>query len=775
MAFFYRPLFNNETFFFRDLYNHFYPQKKLFAELVLSGQIPLWDPYRHGGQPFLANMNNSALYPTNLLYLILAPITAFNVDIVLHVLLAALSAYLLCRILGFNQIASLTSGFIFAFSGPALSIPNVWLYAPVHLPLMLAFWHLYCIEQKKLWIFLFAFIGAIQVFAGRPEMPAITAFTVFLWTLVFPYSAKSKKLLHFFLMELSIVGLASIQLIPMLDLVQQSSRGHMINLHSFFAWSVDPRRLPEVLIPNFLGSVYSLLESDFWGRSLEDLGMPYILSLYFGVPVLLLAIISGISKTSDELLPRKIRMLFLIVIALSFFVMAGRHISSFRNLVNAVPAITIFRYPVKFIFLTLLPLTLLAGYQLHQFLENPDRQISRFAMALILAVATTLTIFACYCWLFPKAAGNFLTYYFGSSALYGLRNSISHAAAGALLLAIFMAYRTIRKKPDITAALSILIALDLLIAGTAVNQFAPREFLTDVPDLAAFIKKEIGVRRLYRDGDYGNVRYRLPSKESVYVDRWRLELLSNYTATLYNIPVIFHEDYDWLSLGRMVGLSTSVAKLNWEKRVPIFSSASVRFVLTAQRIRHPELRLIRIINNASNTPYYLYKNEGCAPRAAFISNAKTVSSPNEALRLMTLPSFDPCITVLLEEEQIGSQLGDANATVKALNWRSNSSTHLVNTDKPGFLVFSEPFTNGWRWKVDGWNVKPIRANYAFSAVQVPAGKHYIYRTYRPVSFVLGCTVSLLTLVAIVLVGLLSKTRFVENDILAPLGDSESFT
>jgi hypothetical protein len=455
--------------------------------------------------------------------------------------------------------------------------------------------------------------------------------------------------------------------------------------------------------------------------------------------------------------------------------MAGRHIPWFRHLVNTIPAITIFRYPVKFILLTLLPLTLLAGYQLHQFLENSEQQISRFTMALILAVATTLTIFAGYCWIFPTAAENFLTYYFGSLALYGLRNSISHAAASSVLLALIMVYRTIRKQPNITAGLSILIALDLLLAGTAVNQFAPREFLTDVPDLAAFIKKEIGVRRLYRDGDYSNVRYRLPSKESVYVDRWRLELLSNYTATLYDIPVIFHEDYDWLSLGRIEHLSTSVAKLNWDKRLPIFSSASVQFVVTAQRIRHPELRLIRIINNASNTPYFLYKNERCAARAAFISNAKTVSSPNEALGLMTLPTFDPCITVLLEEEQIGSRLSDANATVKVLNWRSNSSTHVVNTDKPGFVVFSEPFTNGWRWKVDGWNVKPIRANYAFSAIQVPAGKHYIFREYRPVSFILGCTVSLLTLAAIALVGLFSKTRFVENDILAPLGDSESFT
>src|SRR3990172_4608593 len=83
--YFARPLFFQETFYFRDLYLHFYPQKLRWVELIRSADLPLWDRYLHGGQPFLADINNMALYPSNLLYLILPLPFVFNFDIVLHI------------------------------------------------------------------------------------------------------------------------------------------------------------------------------------------------------------------------------------------------------------------------------------------------------------------------------------------------------------------------------------------------------------------------------------------------------------------------------------------------------------------------------------------------------------------------------------------------------------------------------------------------------------------------------------------------------------------
>ena len=61
--FFARPLFLGQTFFFRDLTLFYFPQRVRLVELIRSSGVPLWNPFVHGGQPFLANVDSMAFYP----------------------------------------------------------------------------------------------------------------------------------------------------------------------------------------------------------------------------------------------------------------------------------------------------------------------------------------------------------------------------------------------------------------------------------------------------------------------------------------------------------------------------------------------------------------------------------------------------------------------------------------------------------------------------------------------------------------------------------------
>ena len=122
VLFFYRPLFLGESFYFRDIYHHFLGQKRLFAEFIALKEFPLWDNYLHGGQPYLANISNMALYPFNALYMVFPFLTAFNVTIVLHVILCAISAYLFARVLGLSPVSSFIVGTVYSFCGCALSL-----------------------------------------------------------------------------------------------------------------------------------------------------------------------------------------------------------------------------------------------------------------------------------------------------------------------------------------------------------------------------------------------------------------------------------------------------------------------------------------------------------------------------------------------------------------------------------------------------------------------------------------------------------------------------
>lgn len=123
ILYFYRPLFLGETFFFRDLYLFALPQKRLLVDFISARELPLWDPYLFGGQPYLANIANSALYPFNLLFFIFPLFTAFNLGIVIHAIFCCVATYAFSRIIGLQPLSSFIAGVVYGFCGYTL-IPD---------------------------------------------------------------------------------------------------------------------------------------------------------------------------------------------------------------------------------------------------------------------------------------------------------------------------------------------------------------------------------------------------------------------------------------------------------------------------------------------------------------------------------------------------------------------------------------------------------------------------------------------------------------------------
>ena len=81
------PLATGEqTLVLRDIFNTHLSLKIFGAEALRHGEIPLVDPTRGGGQPYLGNPNAFPLYPTNLLFLAGSPLWGLNAP------LAALAA-----------------------------------------------------------------------------------------------------------------------------------------------------------------------------------------------------------------------------------------------------------------------------------------------------------------------------------------------------------------------------------------------------------------------------------------------------------------------------------------------------------------------------------------------------------------------------------------------------------------------------------------------------------------------------------------------------------
>jgi len=84
-----------------------------------------------------------------------------------------------------------------------------------------------------------------------------------------------------------------------------------------------------------------------------------------------------------------------------------------------------------------------------------------------------------------------------------------------------------------------------------------------------------------------------------------------------------------------------------------------------------------------------------------------------------------------------------------LSYAPESFSVVAQTPAPAYLVFSEVWYPGWRAWVDGAEVPIFRANFAFRGVYLRRpGEHTVVMRFDPVSWKIGLSMTLLTLVAI---------------------------
>ena len=87
----YFPLFAGRTLFWGDNFSLMMPGKIFSAHWLRQGILPLWNPYYFSGLPWLADINESLLYPNTLLFALFNPSIALNLTILSHVALALLA------------------------------------------------------------------------------------------------------------------------------------------------------------------------------------------------------------------------------------------------------------------------------------------------------------------------------------------------------------------------------------------------------------------------------------------------------------------------------------------------------------------------------------------------------------------------------------------------------------------------------------------------------------------------------------------------------------
>jgi hypothetical protein len=121
------------------------------------------------------------------------------------------------------------------------------------------------------------------------------------------------------------------------------------------------------------------------------------------------------------------------------------------------------------------------------------------------------------------------------------------------------------------------------------------------------------------------------------------------------------------------------------------------------------------------------------PRALLVSRTILVR-PEQALAATLDPRLDPRRAAVVEDEAAGLPESGASDPAGAVSLVSRRSSRVeLSTDALAdrLLVFFDAFEEGWTAAVDGAPADVFRADTAFRAVKIPAGRHRVVFAYRP--------------------------------------------
>ena len=346
-------LFLGSGFYVRDLYRDYLPSRFVLRSVVMAGEFPSWNRFYSSGQPLAANPGFQTFYPGTWLAFLPSFLFGFNLEIVLHIALAAVGMYLLLRSMELRMESALFGAIAFGIGGAVLSLTNLlpFLTSVAWWPLIVMF------ARRRQWAPLALTFGMVLL-AG--ELAVIIQTAILMVCCVWTGFSRSDRLKPVLTLLLAL-GIGAVVIVPALDLKRDSGRAQDLSYEDATAWSMPLIRPVELFYPHAFGRITDdgLEYRGAWRYRPPRL--PLIFSIYCGLLVPLLAI-AGVAM-------RLARWTW-IIIPLSYLLAIGSN--------GPLPVFYRWiRYPEKFILFGLFALIVLAACAF-------DRLDRRFAPFLVL-------------------------------------------------------------------------------------------------------------------------------------------------------------------------------------------------------------------------------------------------------------------------------------------------------------------------------------------------------------------------------------------------------
>jgi hypothetical protein len=753
---YHRAVLLGEQFFYRDLSMQWYPQVEAFVHAIRSRSWPVWNPFISFGQPLLANPNAQLLYPVTWLQLLLPAWTFYTWYTVFHVVLAGCGAWALGRHLGLSRPAALVGGLLFVLSGPFLSLQNLWHHfaAAAWMP-----WAVragdralerFTVGRSLAWG---ALLGVIVV-VGSPETPFMAAAATGALALrrIPEWRRQPRRALGLLraplLAGLFAAALSAGQILPTLDVARSSSRADLPQVERTF-WSVHPLALAQMAVPVF---AHRLPLQPSWRERLFESREPFILSLYFGLPALALVAAGGLDPAG-----RRWTWLLLALAAASVLVAMGRHLPVYPLLASLVPPIRSLRYPVKTMVVVSLCLALVGGQGFDAWRTRAarGRAWGLLTLAVLAAAAAALAAGA----LVSLRAGTWGPALLSTDRPYGevlapVARALLLAGSLGLVTALLARPAAWRARPSAVAAAVVLIALvDLGIAERGLNPTAPRRVFSGMPPVLAVARAEPHQRTYVYDYARGETAHRLlghpPFVLAARQGGWepwhpQLALFTYAHATVlgiwnregsYSVDALKLLSPDVKTVNALVDMSeSSPSPLHRMLRL-----GAVGPVIALHRAGFEELTPVASLPSLFPEPILVFRVPDPLPRTYVVGRSR-IAPPGQGWRALLAPDFDPAREVVLPGGTPLAHDGPVG-TSRIVELRPDRVQLEAELERPGYVVLVDAFDPGWKVTLDGLEAPLLRANVAFRAVAVPAGRHRVEMRYRPASVTVGLTIS----------------------------------
>jgi len=727
-------------FFPYDLLYYYYPITVQAAERLARGELPLWNPHACNGIPLLATLQVGVFYPWTWLAVLIPAERAIPARMLLETMLGSAFTYGFFRARKGGRPAAVAGAVLYAFVcqlgqsfWPAALSVLTWLP-----------WLLLCVEKLaqswrwRWWIGL-GLGTALQIFAGFPQYVVYSFYAVAPFAVLRQMEVGAAKqrsatptIARLTGVALAVVlgaGIASVQILPTLELARESHRGG--SLAPAETQYLGPQTSISSFLANTVAPFPKLIAFGYGG----DTG-------YVGIAALLLAALGVVTAA------RRSETWFWLALGVVGLLLSGGYrgpTSTLYEIYARIPTGNMFRTPERLQLLPLFSLIVLSVQGLDS-LRTPPGPGRRRRIAVGALVAITG-----------------LAIWFGGAG-------VAWRALAALALigvALFSA------SPGLRAGMPFLL-VTLVIAdawlGTASvgslraipTQWTDRLHLLGhtvlAPEQIGSLVAEkwarsawIGIEPPNPTGPLGG----LDRPDCLEPLRPRaMEAVSRRLSTLEGAEIAnrgqvrISSFYDVASVGRALVPLRIGPGLDYDARVALRNFIEKRIASGEGPDPAPlagEPFGTEVIENEDALPRtYVVKEYEVQPLAATLE--RVLSGSFDIRRSVLLDRFPGTLPAAPGRAARSEKAVIVQYTPERVEIESDASSHAL-------LILTDSYYPGWRASVDGAATEILRANGLFRAIRIPGGSHRVVFEYAPASLRRGAVLSAVSLGALTLTGI----------------------